>query len=125
MKRKIDKLEKNKYMLQIYSTCTNWVFVSGSIAFRSPAKPEESQYADIEVTANPSYQSVGVKLDKQKDMYIVKSTDTYFWFHYHPYNWYSTNYYRLFAHKHIDIVHMVHLFNKTVVYNSMCILTCL
>jgi hypothetical protein len=54
MRRKIDKFKKNK----------------------SPAKPEESQHTDIEVTANPSYQSVGVKLDKQKEVY--ESVDTYY-----------------------------------------------
>ena len=52
------------------------MFISSSIAFRSPAKPEESQYKEIEVTANPSYQSVEVKLDKQKDVY--EPLDTYY-----------------------------------------------
>jgi dsRNA-specific ribonuclease len=49
MKRKIDKLEKNSN--------------------KSPVQPEESQYTEIELKFNPSYQSVEVKPDKENEVY--------------------------------------------------------
>ena len=43
--------------------------------FRSAVKPEESQYTEIELTANPSYESVGGKPHKQAG--VCESVDTY------------------------------------------------
>ena len=44
--------------------------------FRSVVKPEESQYTEMELTDNPSYQTVGGKPHKQGGVY--ESVDTYY-----------------------------------------------
>ena len=43
--------------------------------FRSAVKPEESQYTEIELNDNPSYESVGGEPHKQESVY--ESVDTY------------------------------------------------
>ena len=44
--------------------------------FRPAVKPEESQYTEIDLTDNPSYESVGGKPHKQGG--VCESVDTYY-----------------------------------------------